>query len=302
MSRLNHYLDFLIVKAYRLISPSTQPLLADHHSPLWPRPCDKILNHTVDSVINRWIHKGFPANKLVLGISLYGHSWNISTSKTRPPVQANGQGEPGTLSKRKGTLVYSEICLAVQTAGLQVFQDPDRRMGPYAVSSNASKNFNENSNRTWVGYDDPDMVVIKSKYVLCKGLAGVSVFDVSMDDFQNKCGQGNNSIMTSIWNTLKAKPELQTTNLTHEEQTSKNPIKADVDKGNCVEYFTSTTETKINSTACLIDFSYEDVGEMFANVTTLLASVFLCFLVFVVILFLTFLNYVFNRIDLSKFV
>ena len=56
--------------------------------------------------------------------------------------------------------------------------------------------------RTWVGYDDADMIIHKGKYILSKNLGGAVVWDISMDDFQNSCNGGINPLLSSLSRTL----------------------------------------------------------------------------------------------------
>jgi len=62
-------------------------------------------------------------------------------------------------------------------------------MGPYAFTR---------LNLPWVGYDDPAFATVKSDYIIAKGLGGAMVWDVSLDDFANVCGDGANPIQTAI--------------------------------------------------------------------------------------------------------
>lgn len=39
----------------------------------------------------------------------------------------------------------------------------------------------------WVGYEDPDTAGNKASYVKAKGLGGVSINDLSLDDFRGLC-------------------------------------------------------------------------------------------------------------------
>lgn len=42
-------------------------------------------------------------------------------------------------------------------------------------------------NGIWVGYEDPDSVGNKAGYVRAKGLGGVAIVDVTLDDFRGLC-------------------------------------------------------------------------------------------------------------------
>jgi chitinase len=42
------------------------------------------------------------------------------------------------------------------------------------------------------------MAAVKTQYVLDEQLGGAMVWDISTDDFHNKCGDGANPLMTTI--------------------------------------------------------------------------------------------------------
>ncbi|EFX83798.1 hypothetical protein DAPPUDRAFT_223236 [Daphnia pulex] len=92
------------------------------------------------------------------------------------------------------TMAFYEICSAVRNNGWKVFSDPTGKIGPYAVSPTDPK--------TWVGYDDPVMAIVKSQFILSEGLGGAFLSDISYDDFRDTCGLGVNPITTAIYNTL----------------------------------------------------------------------------------------------------
>lgn len=42
------------------------------------------------------------------------------------------------------------------------------------------------------------MAIVKTNYIISKGLGGAYVFDLTFDDFRNKCGHGFNPMLTAI--------------------------------------------------------------------------------------------------------
>lgn len=190
--RLSQSLDFLYLRTYGYYH-SNDFDRAEHHAPLFDRQSNKNVNFTVNS----WIANGFAADKIVVGIPFYGNSWKFLSNGTRPQ---NSDGDYGTITD--GSMAYYEICHAIQNESWQVFQNFRQETGPYAVSPP-----NPNG-RIWVGYDDPDMAVLKSEYIKSRGLGGIMIWDISMDDFRNKCGQGYNPMLTAIYNTMNISPSL----------------------------------------------------------------------------------------------
>ena len=74
-----------------------------------------------------------------------------------------------------------------------VVRDPQGQMGPYAYTR---------LNLSWVGYDDAAFATVKANYITSKGLGKAMVWDISLDDFANLCGDGANPIQTAIAQTI----------------------------------------------------------------------------------------------------
>ncbi|KAI9552834.1 hypothetical protein GHT06_020716 [Daphnia sinensis] len=200
--QMSQNLNFINLMSYDFHGSSWEPTVADHHSPLRKRSTETT-NLNADYAVTTWISKGMPAAKINMGMPLYGMSWQLSSTTITPPAPASGAGAASPYTGTPGFMAYYEICSAVRSNGWQVVQDPTQAIGPYAVSPTSPK--------TWVGYDDPAMAIVKSKYILSKGLGGGMVWDISMDDFQNTCLGGVNPIMTAISNTLNASLTISTT-------------------------------------------------------------------------------------------
>lgn len=144
-----------------------------------------------------WLAQHAPASKLIVAIPTFGRTWKLEDGSTQtgvPPVlDIEAPGAQGIYSKEPGLLSYSEICsilpnpsnnnLKGENAPLRKVNDPSKRFGAYAYRlPDTDGNFG-----IWVGYEDPDMAATKAGYVRDKGLGGISINDLSHDDFRGTC-------------------------------------------------------------------------------------------------------------------
>jgi GH18 family chitinase len=135
------------------------------------------------------------ANKIILGIGTFGVTWKLtSDSKISgvPPIEADGPGEAGPQTKTAGLLSYPEICtllpnpnLSPQSGShvLRRVTDPSHKLGSYAFRLPDSSS----EVGLWVAYEDPDTAGYKGAYVKNKGLGGIAIWDISLDDFRGVC-------------------------------------------------------------------------------------------------------------------
>jgi len=105
------YLDWIAVMAYDYHSAWDRE--TGHIAPLYRHPSDNSLFLNVNFSMRYWINKGVPADKIIMGIPVYGQSFTLS-EKAQNYVsglhaEAAGPGEPGRLTKSAGFLAYYEV-------------------------------------------------------------------------------------------------------------------------------------------------------------------------------------------------
>lgn len=137
-----------------------------------------------------WLENGTPGGKIVVGIPTFGRTWKLNEDSERagvPPVTADGPGAQGPHTEIPGLLSYAEICalLTEHTVGrLRLVNDPSKKYGSYA---HQGYNSATEADGVWVGFDNPDTAGTKAQYVKSKGLGGVAIYDLSLDDFRGTC-------------------------------------------------------------------------------------------------------------------
>eukprot|EP01018_Ginkgo_biloba_P013847 Gb_04927 [translate_table: standard] len=114
--------------------------------------------------IQSWLDAGLPAQKLVMGMPLYGHSWTLESATQ------TGIGAPATgVGLGDGSLTYAEIRnFIVERSATEVFDTTTVSAYAYAGLD-------------WVGYDNEESVGIKVQFAKQKGLPGYFFWNVGQD-------------------------------------------------------------------------------------------------------------------------
>ncbi|CAK1547716.1 unnamed protein product [Leptosia nina] len=175
---LAQYLDIVGLMTYDMYGPWDS--VTGHNSPLHKGEGDgnvpKESLNTVDVAVQYWLSQGFPAEKLVIGLPFYGHTYNLANqnkSSVRSPSYGPGIAGPYTVTN--GNIGYNEFCDLLLTQTWDLRFDNLAKV-PYAVQ-----------NRNWVSYDDAASLSAKTKYALNLNLAGVMVWSIETDDFHGLC-------------------------------------------------------------------------------------------------------------------
>lgn len=116
-------------------------------APIYPENSDTVLEsrRNVDFTVNYWLYKGLQKEKLILGVALYGHNY-----------QLNNQ----TLTEQsKG---YYELCNLIQLRGWNISTNKEQMV---------SYLFNETS---WIGAEDIESIQLKAKYSIDNQLGGLA--------------------------------------------------------------------------------------------------------------------------------
>lgn len=172
---ISKYLDYIYVMAYnyhvawnKLVLPHT-PLRSKDH-----------LN--VDDTITYLLQQGAPAEKLVLGLAMFGRTFVLTTVPKTPTINPLGMpslhiGFRGPYTFDDGFMGFNEICeeLVVNS------QEWTTGWDNYSSTAYAIKR-----DRVVV-YDDRKAIRMKVEYAKRQKLAGVMIFSIDTDDFRGKC-------------------------------------------------------------------------------------------------------------------
>lgn len=192
---IKNFVDFVNVAAFDVYTPTRNPKEADY-----PAPTLSVSDRNTEENIDAWatflINGGLPANRVVVGVPSFGRAWKIEKEATltgAPPVKGDGEAPEGVQTRTAGLLSYPEICgmilnannkdLKGEHAPLRKVSDPTKRYGSFAFrTADDSGNYG-----MWVGFEEPDSAGNKASFVRGKGLGGIALFDLSLEDFRGAC-------------------------------------------------------------------------------------------------------------------
>ncbi|XP_018058428.1 PREDICTED: chitinase-like protein Idgf4 isoform X2 [Atta colombica] len=170
-------------------TPERNPKEADFTAPIYAS-YGRVAEDNIDVATRYWLEHGTPGSKIVVGIPTYARTWKLTEDSQIsgvPPIVSDGPGASGPNTNEPGLLSYAEMCskLTEHAAGrLRRVGDPSKKYGSYAYQSYNGETGTEG---LWAGYEDPDTAGNKAAFVKSKGLGGVAIVDLSLDDFRGIC-------------------------------------------------------------------------------------------------------------------
>ena len=173
VGRIHRSLDWLNLLTYDFHGPWEATGPTQFHSNLFlspndPNPLGSPVRVSVNDVVNAYLRGGAPSSKLVIGVPAYGHGWTGV-----PAGSTNGLFQPATGPASDpefgaGTASYRTL----KTFTGQSFRD------------RATRGFWKYDGTTFWAYDDPEVLREKASYARARGLGGMYMWELSLDDEQ----------------------------------------------------------------------------------------------------------------------
>jgi len=198
--KISQYLDYINLMAYDYHGSWNQR--TGHNSPLFGRAeqTGDQLELNQDASVNAWIELGAPADKLVLGMAMYGRTFTLKTKKMNAMnAPATAAGKLGPFTAADGFLAYFEVCKSLKDGYNREWNDEQNV--PYAFKDDQ-----------WVGYDDQQSIKLKCEYAVKRKLAGAMIWSMDLDDFSGAfCGEGKFPLLATIKKTFDKLTPVTTT-------------------------------------------------------------------------------------------
>lgn len=153
-------MDWVNVMTYDMAGEWTD--YAGHHSPLFASAKQPGSPRSTELSMKYLIERRVPANRLALGIPLYGKGFSVSEPYTSTKNKAQGRRPGGQ---------YSRLVQLQKEQGW-IRQWDDETKNPWLVAPDRS---------AVIGYDDPESVALKTEWAMKLGLRGVFFWEINGD-------------------------------------------------------------------------------------------------------------------------
>jgi Chitinase len=171
LGQVQQYVDFINIMTYDFYNGWHK--VTGHHSNFMPSANPELDQNSVVNAVDLHIKAGVPANKINLGIPLYGRKWE----------GVNPSGDKVLFQKAETVgmgIDYVDFANDIDKNGYKRFWDETAK-APYLW--NAEK-------RVFISYEDAQSIQYKMEYLKSKGLAGVM--------FWEYCADRNNELQKAI--------------------------------------------------------------------------------------------------------
>jgi chitinase len=183
MDKVQTVVDFVNLMTYDF---RTSDPIAGHHANLYLHPADE-KKRSVDSAVRKFLAAGVPAAKVVVGVPFYGRAW--------ADIKGDGTGpyQPGSRPTERIETNYGPMSTTLIDRGGFVRMWDGQAQAPYLWNKDT---------RTFISYDDPESLRLKSAYIREKGLGGAMFWEYYAD----KTGVLLETLFTTLRGSLADRP------------------------------------------------------------------------------------------------
>ena len=162
MDVLHEDLDWINVMAYDFYNSLTPT--TGHHAGLYRAATAPVSSRWADASVEQHLAAGVPARKLVLGVAFYGRRFE--------GVNADELGRNQPYERYGGDHAYAELVAGyVDRGGFSRHWD-ETAQAPWLWNA---------TTRSFISYDDPRSIELKSAYARQRGLGGIMFWELAQD-------------------------------------------------------------------------------------------------------------------------
>lgn len=176
IAKVSKHVHRITLMAYDYHGAFDQPKLTGVNAPLF-RDFDPKSTLYVDYSLNNYLTNNVPADKILLGMPLYGRGYEGVEGLTRvnntPGKPFQGPTQASAYSQSPGVLGYSEIRGMIDQK--MFFFAPD-------IITDTARAYSV-ENKVWVSFDNPETLGLKAALAKNKQLKGAIFWSIDLDQF-----------------------------------------------------------------------------------------------------------------------
>ena len=169
LNEIQKYLSWINLMCYNYHGPwgGKDDKVTNHHAPLYAtKEGDSSLH--IDATVQKYISKGIPKKKLILGMPLYGRSFaNVASTTDGLNSTYSGMGK-GTTSE--GVRSFADI--KQNLSSIYTKHWDDQAKAPYLYDAKT---------KDFITYDDDKSLKLKCEYIKSQKLGGAMLWELSFD-------------------------------------------------------------------------------------------------------------------------
>jgi len=193
MPRVSAALDFINVMDYDYHGAWDE--FTGLNTPLYGRTEEDNPDHpghrfNVNDTINYYLSAGADPLKLNLGVAAYGRGFELPKGTNDNGLYCPTEGPivGGPHTGEAGMWSYLEILEAFNNDSLPVLPDATPHGWTDTIDGCYKAPYTING-PYWIGYDNPESIALKAQMANYRGLGGIMVFGLDLDDFKGKFGE-----------------------------------------------------------------------------------------------------------------
>lgn len=169
LERIVAPLDWINVMTYDYHAGSR---VAHFNAPLYPAAGDPTPDLNVDATVRRYLDRGVPREKIVIGVPFYGRSYGGVAAGTTGGRFQEATARPPADWGAAGLDYKSLVRKNPEAHGFRRFWDTEAGV-PWLY---------DEATGTWITYDDAESVRLKADYVRAQRLGGIMAWELGGDD------------------------------------------------------------------------------------------------------------------------
>ncbi len=160
LAKLADYVDFATVMTYDMHGP--WDTMTDFNAPLYTQSENTPqYKWSCNAAVKLWVNEGFPKTKLIMGMPFYGVAYNGVTNAKRGLYQTFTSGSSVSYDTIKSRYLNNPAYMRYEHLDAQV---------PWLFNGS-----------TFISFDDPQSISMKTKYIKDTGLAGAAIWELSQN-------------------------------------------------------------------------------------------------------------------------